>query len=414
MKRINIILIILLNVISVACTDDIDNPSNNNARKDIILSRAETEIIGSQINFSINLINNYLGEVNEDEDILAISPFEAAVNLSMLSNATSPTALDEINKVLGPQKASPEQLNEVIKKISSSLPDLDNQCDINFANSCWTLPQMDFSASFTEAISNSYNAYFGHTELETEMGKSILDAWCANTTNGLITKAPIDNDPNLRFVFISIANFKGKWTTPFSKSNTKKVRFYPLTAPTYYVDMMKQELECSGFEDDEFTYISLPYGNRAYSMSLILPKNNKRSISEFASSLSAPKWHQAKENARNYTMTISLPKFKFTHTSRLKDALKRMGIIEIFENEKSLPLLFNAPCDYFVKKINQSVYIETDEDGTAASTVSVVAGGDGSVGPGKSIEFNRPFMFIIDEASTGVILFAGIANNIPH
>lgn len=397
-----------------SCSSDSDNLEQPNERKDITLSRAETEIINNQIDFSINLISSFFSETSETSGAITISPFAVAVNLSMLSNAASEGARIEINNALTVNNATPEQLNQTVKTMFDALPSLDKKSKIGFANSCWTLPNMDFSSSFIDAMTTSYNAYIGYADLGTPTEIKTLDEWCSKVTNGLITKAPIDNDPMLTFALISAANFKGEWKTAFDKSKTGKMRFYPLVNPTYYVQRMIKELDCKGYENDDFEMVSLDYGNGSFAMHLILPKDEKMPMSEFVTKITPTSWRAAKANEKEYTMTIKLPKFKFSSSTHLKETLERMGVSAIFNENGSLPYLYSDASNSIVKKLNQNIYIETDEEGTKAAVVSAATGGLTSVGPGETIVFDRPFMFVIDEMSTGAILFAGVMRDIPQ
>ena len=55
--------------------------------------------------------------------------------------------------------------------------------------------------------------------------------------------------------------------------------------------------------------------------------------------------------------------------------------------------------------------VEVNEDGAEAAVATATGGDLAVVGPmGASIEIDRPFAYMIREASTGVILFMGAIN----
>ncbi len=57
------------------------------------------------------------------------------------------------------------------------------------------------------------------------------------------------------------------------------------------------------------------------------------------------------------------------------------------------------------------VIVEVDEEGAKATGVGSVIGGEIATGPtNEYIAFDRPFIFVIDERSTGSVLFMGAVN----
>lgn len=69
-----------------------------------------------------------------------------------------------------------------------------------------------------------------------------------------------------------------------------------------------------------------------------------------------------------------------------------------------------SPVASWVDRVSHTVVIEVNEKGTEAAAVT---GSDiVSSGPSDDFKVNRPFIYIIDEASTGTILFIGKINKI--
>lgn len=69
-----------------------------------------------------------------------------------------------------------------------------------------------------------------------------------------------------------------------------------------------------------------------------------------------------------------------------------------------------SPVASWVDRVSHTVVIEVNEKGTEAAAVTgsdIVASG-----PSDDFKVNRPFIYIIDEASTGTILFIGKINKI--
>ena len=61
-------------------------------------------------------------------------------------------------------------------------------------------------------------------------------------------------------------------------------------------------------------------------------------------------------------------------------------------------------------KVVQKAYVKVDENGTEASAVTQIGGLTAL--PPQYFVHDRPFIFLLREKSTGVILFSGIIRNI--
>jgi len=62
-----------------------------------------------------------------------------------------------------------------------------------------------------------------------------------------------------------------------------------------------------------------------------------------------------------------------------------------------------------VSEVKQKTFIEVNEEGAEAAAVTSVAMIKNAVGPPQPVTFraDRPFLFLIQESSSGVILFMG-------
>ena len=111
--------------------------------------------------------------------------------------------------------------------------------------------------------------------------KELIDAqqindFCYNNTNGKITKI-IDKIPNgIAFILINAIYFKGNWSFPFKKENTKKLPFENVNKKKVKIDTMYKYFEdIYYYEDDKIQMISLPYSSKKlnFRMIILLPNS---------------------------------------------------------------------------------------------------------------------------------------------
>ena len=101
--------------------------------------------------------------------------------------------------------------------------------------------------------------------------------------------------------------------------------------------------------------------------------------------------------------------FTFEDNSDLNDVLIALGMEDAFDAYKAD---FSKMSDgLYIGFVKQKTFIDVNESGTEAAAVTIVGMEKNSIGGGtpKVINFiaDRPFLFIIQENSTGAVLFIG-------
>ena len=103
---------------------------------------------------------------------------------------------------------------------------------------------------------------------------------------------------------------------------------------------------------------------------------------------------------------VTMPKFKHSYENQLIENMKKMGICRVFNEDAQLGKL-SSYRGLSVTKLQQNTLIEVNEEGTTAAAVTM-----GEIGPTANVLPSRfiidhPFIYIIRERTTGVILFIG-------
>jgi serpin B len=118
---------------------------------------------------------------------------------------------------------------------------------------------------------------------------------------------------------------------------------------------------------------------------------------------------------------VVLPKFRLENTLDLNQPLKALGMKEAFNNKKSEPDanfsgMFKDSAHH-ISDVRQKAFVEVGEDGTEAAAVtgiSVPQSEGPELDPPKPFEMimDRPFLFAIVDARSGMILFMGVVNKL--
>ena len=107
-----------------------------------------------------------------------------------------------------------------------------------------------------------------------------------------------------------------------------------------------------------------------------------------------------------------LPKFEIeSNNPRTIDILRHLGLENVGSGSQPFGLIADQE-NFYLTCFIHATKLKVDENGTEGAAVSL-GGMDNSVGPGgeepsiREIVFDRPFIFYIQENTTGTILFIG-------
>lgn len=368
----------------------------------IPLTEKQKQIVTIGNDFAFDFFKNHSAMYSGENT--TVSPFSLFTVLSMMTNGADGDLQDEILRELyGNNNAdlNISDLNEYASHLLTVLPDVDRSSKFRLSNSVWGEKKVGFLPSFLDIMKTNYQAERVEKCPAGEKGMKEINAWVSDKTNGFLPeflKEPFDGDVSL----INAIYFYGKWTNDF-EVNSKDKTFYSCDGSEKPVPFINQEEGATYYEDEDLKYVSVPYGNKNYAMDIILPKEGK-SLSEIYEGMNGNRFQSIYRNGKIEFVYITLPKFETYFTKDLLFVLNRMGL-------RIGGKLFNKMVigGVYLSKIIQGVKIRVDENGTEAAGAT---GADFPTLPGPEIEekymiCDRPFMYLIRETSTGVILFMG-------
>lgn len=382
-----------------------DNGFIDAPRKDIVLTKAETEYVNAGNQFAFK----WLSIVNKEQPgDWFVSPLSVQYALGMLANGANETAMLEICNILGYGEDGIESLNSFVKSFSSQLSGLDPNTNARIANMILANDSAPFVPAYKNRVMDIFNATTH--EMSFNNSKAVanwVNKWAKDNTNGMLKDVVNENDfyPNMLSVLGNAVYFKGKWAKCFEKKNTGESVFVTESSVRKTVPMMKQESDFVCTQTAVYKGIVLPYGNGAFQMEVFLPIG-ENSINDVITFLCK----NGKVSGTRREADVWLPKFEsFTVKMPVKSQLILLGMSPSTFNGYNFmdiqPELGHQGGQ--INEIYHSAGIKVDESGAEAAVVTVVSMGMGA--PPDAFEFHadHPFLYLISEVSTGAILFAG-------
>ncbi|CAI0465343.1 unnamed protein product [Linum tenue] len=251
-----------------------------------------------------------------------------------------------------------------------------------------------------------------------EVAKGV-NAWAEKQTKGVIKEVlpsgAVDN--TTRLVFANALYFKGAWNDKFDASATKDHDFHLLSGSSIKVPFMTSKKKQFVSQFDGFKVLSLPYkqgeDKRRFSMYFFLPdsKDGLPALVEKAGSESDfLNRHLPLQKVE--VGEFRIPRFKISFGFEASNTLKGLGLVLPFSNEADLTEMVEssaAGSNLSVSSIFHKSFIEVNEEGTEAGAASVGVIALRSLLVAEKIDFiaDHPFMFLIKEDLTGMVLFSG-------
>jgi serpin B len=164
-------------------------------------------------------------------------------------------------------------------------------------------------------------------------------------------------------------------------------------------------------ETDAYQAVDLPYGNAAFSMTVLLPKAG-HDISEVVGSLTPASWQLATASWSTRLVELSLPKLKLSYQRMLNDDLKALGMVAPF-GAADFTRMSSQGDKLYIAFVKQKTFVDVHEEGTEAAAVTVTGIKVTSAPVTIPMRIDRPYVFAIRERLSGTILFVGKIVRMP-
>ena len=392
---------------AVSCDRIGGDPYADNPYKSLELSTRSAEFARTGNTFSMEFLSRIDADAEKD---YIISPLSMQFLLGMLLDGARGTTADEICSVLGYGEGQTDAVNEYCLSMLKQLPALDKQTKLSIANAIFVDDGWPLLKSYKDAVGQYYRAEVENLDfMNGPASLRRINGWCSDNTNGLVPKVLDEVDPNMLAYLLNAIYFKSQWKEKFPKGATSDEKFTFTDGSTGKVRMMKLAWKSFAYaENDVFQAVRLPYGNGAYSMTVLLPRSGHKT-SEIPAYLKKNGVDSFIRGMFHCDVDLWLPKFETKYHIKLNDILSAMGMPSAFDDKSAD---FKAMSDYALclSFVQQDAVIKVDEEGTEAAAVSAAGMMKAtSVGPGERVVFHadHPFIYLITENSTGAVLFAG-------
>ncbi len=390
---------------AASCNRSQVSPADSNTPAVRPLSARETQTLQSTNNFAFNAFAKI--SASEPEKNIFISPLSISMAVAMAYNGADGTTKRGIAKALDFQNSSDEDINASFKSLGEMLTGIDKTVKFTPANSIWYRTGLAPQASFTETNRKYFNAEITGLDFgNAEAAKSAMNGWVKDKTNGKIPQIISQVRASDVMFLINAIHFKGTWTHQFDKNLTQNADFMAAGGNVSVQFMRLKDTRYRTHADAGHQLAELPYGNKQFSMVVIMPAENS-TLNQLVAQLSITNLNGWLAKADSTKMGLYLPKFSFSYEKSLNETLAGLGMAEAFTDRADFSRLLQGfkAGDLAITEVKHKAFVEVNEEGTEAAAATSIGIGVTSVP--TEIRFNRPFVFLIREKNSGAIVFIG-------
>lgn len=377
----------------------------------VALSAADMHVPAAMNAFTVESYKH----VARGDGNLILSPFNIGTALSMLLAGARGDTAEEIRTVLHVTGDSGHQelgalLSELNKEGNSGTNEL---CT---SNAIWVQKGFPIEAAFENTLKSAYGA--SATPLDfignVEPARVKINAWTAAQTKDKIKDLlpPGSLDASTRLVLTSAIYFYGKWQVPFRPANTKPAPFTVAGGNRKDVRFMNQTSSFSYAETPIAQLLELRYGGTTMAFDVFLPKNTS-GLSDLQKSFSVEFLDRSFSSLVSRRVQVSLPKFRAESDFSLGKELSQMGMPKAFSRAADFSGI-NRSGQLAVSDVFHKAFVDVSEEGTeAAAATGIGIKAMALQRPESPVIFraDHPFIFLIRDTRTGVVLFIGRLTN---
>jgi len=358
-------------------------------------------------------------ELARTSDNLVFSPYGLYEALAITSAGASGTTALEFRTVM--HATLPEDrlfraaatLDEQLKTMPG-WPKMKTPSCFRGCNGLWIDKGWPVAPTFRKVFQTEFQATIDTLDFKGEPQEALrrVNEWSTKATEGRIPKIMEKVTPNTRVVLSNAVYFKGGWAIEFQEWNTKPGPFSPLEGQKIEAPLMHGSGMFDYANTEGCQTLAMDFLEGPFRMLILLPERMR--FRAFEEELTPERLGRITESLRSHhgdcIVNVTLPRFKFETSPALQKSLKSLGLNSAFTDFAD----FSRMSNHLIKidEVIQKAFVSVDEKGAEAAAVTLVTGVElceEDTAKPKIANFtaNHPFIFLIQDRSSGAILFMG-------
>ncbi|XP_012887027.1 PREDICTED: heparin cofactor 2 [Dipodomys ordii] len=363
--------------------------------------------------FAFNLYRGLKDQVNTFDNIF-IAPVGISTAMGMISLGLRGDTHEQVHSVLhfkdfvnASSKYEITTVHNLFRKLTHRLFRRNFGYTLRSVNDLYIQRQFPILDDFKTKVKEFYFAEAQAADFSDPAFIAKTNHHILKLTKGFIKEALENIDPNTQMMILNCIYFKGTWVNKFPVEMTHNHNFRLNEREVVKVSMMQTKGNFLAANDQELDcdVLQLEYVG-GISMLIVVP-HKLSGMKTLEAQLTPQVVERWQKSMTNRTREVLLPKFKLEKNYNLVEALKSMGITELFDKNGNMSGISDQRITIDLFKHESTITV--NEEGTQAAAVTTV----GFMPLSTQVRFtvDRPFLFLVYEHRTSCLLFMGRVAN---
>ena len=363
-------------------------------------------IKNTQMDFAVDLFKQAYAS-SQGKNVL-VSPLSAHLALAMTANGADGNTLAQMEDLLCGEYTIPE-LNEYYADYFKYLGENNS---LKIANSIWIKNEnsLRIDKDFIDSNEEIYKSEVYQKPFDDQTATE-MNEWVKKNTDGMIEKIINEISPDAKLYIVNALCFEDEWRNKYGEPF--KGEFTTASGSKVEAEMMSGKENCY-IETETAKGFVKSYKSGRYEFVAVLP-NEDISIDDYIASLTAEEIYRMLLNTKRSTGYATIAKFESDFSFNMNNGLKELGMTDAFSSSLADFSKIGSSTDgnLFVSNVLQKTFIQVDTNGTkAAAATSVEVSTESVEKIDWTLEFNRPFVYMIVDNETDLPVFIGVLNSL--
>ncbi len=341
-----------------------------------------------------------------DENV-SISPYSLAQALAMVTYGAAGQTRSELSQAIFAQDTLPTSSvlsfhREQMRSHAGAV--------LKNANAVIVDESASITPDYSALLKDAFHAEIGAMPFANPQTVQRINAWVAENTDNKIPTLLNALPTNAAVVLLNAVYFKADWQQPFSKAHTQQGMFTLANGQLVETPLMQQKKMLAYLATEQAQLATLPYKGGSHAMTIILPAVGQ-DVAAFVQRITAQQltaWQVAMQRTE---VQLTLPRLSIQADTNVENLLPALGVLRAFDSNKAEFPVFRAQNKIVIGSIVHKVALDMDEQGTEAAAATGVMMVTRAMPDVAYMTVDRPFIFVLQELTTGQILFLGAVHN---
>lgn len=342
------------------------------------------------------------------ENNFAISPLSIQLALYMVFNGAEGDTKKEIGELLHVTNADLETLNIRLQNLMLYFNNLIRDGHLDIHNAIfYDDSRVELADQYVEKLKKYFDVHQSNLDFGKSSAVTSINQWVQEKTYDKIKEVIQEISDQEVLFLINALYLKADWVNGFMEEATSDRPFTTMAGNEIMIPTMNRTFGVEYVIQDGYQVARLPLADSALFVYLIMPDQSNNLSSAIQSEVVAGIWNNTLE-LKNARVRFEMPVVETKTQITLNSALKSLGMVSAFNpQEADLSRMGRATSGLplHISRTMHDVYLKMDEKGVEGAAVTTIGVGTTSLPP--SLQFNKPFLYLIVDQELGLPLFIG-------